>query len=105
MSKPRFICKDCRYVWRTKKDDGRPANCPRCNSKLIMFDILTSNQVGMSIGIVGLLMFIFSFKDTSSTAPMFRTLGFFGTIVLFLVIIVMIQQHKKNKIILKKFSN
>ena len=33
-----FICKDCKYLWETKKKVGDPAKCPKCNSKNITGD-------------------------------------------------------------------
>jgi len=106
MSGAKYICKNCGYIWRTRKNIGRPANCPRCNSKKIIFDTLTNNKIGFVIGITGVILFLWS-RINMEMIP--RGLGNFAGIVgIFFLIIVIGTSHdhnKKNKSILKKFSN
>ena len=30
-----YICKDCKYEWRTRKDVGSPSICPKCRKEMI----------------------------------------------------------------------
>ncbi|MBI2657412.1 hypothetical protein HYX08_01815 [Candidatus Woesearchaeota archaeon] len=32
----RYVCKECDYIWKSKKIVGTPARCPRCASKYII---------------------------------------------------------------------
>jgi len=105
MVKAKYWCKDCKYVWRTKKDIGRPSNCPRCSSKRIVYDTLMNNQLGFSIGLTGLVMFIIGYKDSSSSSNLFMMIGLLGILVLVGTIFNSYDEHYRNKRILKQFSN
>jgi len=106
MGKPLFWCKDCKYVWRTKKDIGRPSSCPRCNSKRIIWDYLTNNRIPLIIGLTGILMFIFSrIKAIGIPNQLGDILGKIGAFFLIFVIIIGIMNHSKNKKILKSIEN
>ena len=105
MSKARYICKDCKYIWRTKKDVGRPSNCPRCNSKIIVFDNLMNNEIGFVIGITGLILFIWSKINPEMISRVYGNLaGLIGIPLLIIVILITLDQHRKNKRILKQFQ-
>jgi uncharacterized membrane protein len=59
MAKANYTCKDCRYIWTTKKNIGRPSACPRCNSKKVVWSN-TNNHYVKFMGIAGILFFILS---------------------------------------------
>jgi DNA-directed RNA polymerase subunit RPC12/RpoP len=29
----KYVCENCGHIWRTRKDEGEPPYCPRCNSR------------------------------------------------------------------------
>lgn len=101
MSGAKFVCKECKYVWRTKKDVGRPAFCPRCSSKRIIFDNLTNNKIGWIIGITGIGLFLMSKTNPPAIPmPLGNLAGLIGFLLLFIIIAITLDNRQKNKRIL-----
>jgi hypothetical protein len=97
-----FWCKDCKYVWKTKKSVGRPAVCPRCNSKRIVFDLLLNLKLVWMITITAIAMFTFSrFFPGDPLVDVLGILGLiFGLMFVPVLIMVILTEHSKNKRIL-----
>ena len=97
-----FLCKKCKYAWKSRKRNGRPANCPRCNSKKIIFNTLVNSEVGLMIGITGIVIFFFTLGATDGTTILIRNLaGVIGIPVLIGTILMIVGESGKNKRILK----
>ena len=101
----RFLCKECKYVWKSRKDKGRPAFCPRCNSKEIIYDTLTNLTVGWIVGGSGVFVFIFSLIMRDQTSYVFGIVGLIiGLPVLLAVIATTLSENAKNKRILNQLN-
>ncbi|MEK6895210.1 MAG: hypothetical protein AABX48_01695 [Nanoarchaeota archaeon] len=105
MSKDRYICKDCGYNWVTRKDIGRPANCPRCNSKRIAYNTINNTRIGFVMGISGICLFLLSLiNENAFPRKLGILLGLAGLLILATFIAIARDQHEKNKKILKQFT-
>ncbi len=103
-----FWCKDCKYVWKSKKDRGRPAICPRCGSKKIVFDLLKNGAPYWMFGSIGIIAFVYSFfvEGSLSEINTLRVLGLAIAIPTLLGLLVMyLIEHPKNKRIVMESKN
>lgn len=100
-----FWCKKCGYKWKSKKRDGRPAICPRCNSKKIVWDMFRNNEQGLMISIIMIAFFIVSIFIGDKSMRFFGNFaGWIGIPLLLILIFNSLEHHKKNKRIMKQFS-
>ena len=98
----RFRCKDCRYWWKSKKRKGRPAVCPRCNSRRIVFDCLDNFRAGWTVAIMGIFLFLVSFFMKDAIPQVLGTIGLIvGCFALIMVILGSLVEHSKDKKILE----
>lgn len=96
-----YICKDCRYIWRTRKSYGRPGICPRCPSRKVLFDNVTNNSMAWIIGLTGTLLFILGKFNPSFFDSTFTNLsGLIGIPIFLIALLITLDQKQRNKKIL-----
>lgn len=95
----KYLCNNCRYFWKSRKNYGYPAYCPRCSSKNISFDTFGTIYKSSIIGILTTGFFIYSLIQQDEGIKVFGNIAiFFGIPLLVLSLITYLDGKRKNKL-------
>ena len=99
-----FTCKECKYFWRSRKD-SRPAYCPRCHSRLIVYDTMGAVILPLVIGLVGLGFFVWSRFDATDFSYVLGMIGLLLAVPCLLAsVMIAIGESARNKRELRRIS-